>query len=95
MKFKEKSELLNSLIAKTCRLTNDFSAYLLSQFGKRLAAIQYPNNDIEKVIQTLDPNELDDHHSISTRMIKIRFSSIYKPLELTFKQVLNTSAFCK
>ena len=42
-------------------------------------------DDIGKIIQNLKPNKPHGHDNISFRMLKICGSSIYGPLELSFK----------
>ena len=43
--------------------------------------------------QNLDPNKAHGHDSVSIRMLKICGSFIYKPLEMIFKQCIETGVF--
>ena len=46
-----------------------------------------------KIIQNLDPNKVHGHDNISIRMLKICGSSSYKPVEMIFKQCIETGVF--
>ena len=60
---------------------------------KRLHAINFTAEKIEKIIVSLNPNKCHGHDNISIRMFKICSDSICKPLELIFKQALITGVF--
>ena len=60
---------------------------------KRLDTPNFSNNDIEKIMQNLDPNKAHGHDKISIRMMKICGKSICKPLQLIFNQCIDTGAF--
>ena len=60
---------------------------------KRLNTVNVPNNDIEKIIQNLDPNKARGHYKISIRMRKICGKSICKPLQFIFNQCIDTGSF--
>ena len=60
---------------------------------KRLNTLNFSSNDIEKIIQNLDPNKAHDHDKISIRIIKICSKSICKPLQLIFSQCIDTGSF--
>ena len=59
----------------------------------RLSSVSFPQDDIAKIIQNLDPNKAHGHDNISIRMLKICVSSIYKPLEMIFKQCIEIVFF--
>ena len=59
----------------------------------RLSSVSFSQDDITKVIENLDPNKAHGHDNVSIRMLKICGSSIYKPLEMIFKQCIETSVF--
>ena len=59
----------------------------------RLSSVNFSQDDIAKIIQNLDPNKAHGHDNISIRMLKICGSSIYKPLEMIFKQCTETGVF--
>ena len=60
---------------------------------KRLDTLNFSDNDIEKIIEKLDPNKVHGHDKISIRMIKICDKSIFKPLQLIFNQCIDTGSF--
>ena len=60
---------------------------------KRLRTINFKTDNIEKIIESLNPNKAHGHDNISIRMFKICGDTICKPLELVFKQALTTGLF--
>ena len=60
---------------------------------KRLNNLIFSNNDIEKIIQNVDPNKAHGHDKISIHRIKICRKSICKPLQLIFSQCIDTGSF--
>ena len=60
---------------------------------KRLFSVSFSQDDIAKIVQNLDPNKAHGHDNISIRMLKVCGSSIYKPLEMIFKQCIETGVF--
>ena len=59
----------------------------------RLSSVRFSQDDIAKIIQNLDPNKAHGQDNISIRMLKICGPSIYKPLEVIFKQCTETGFF--
>ena len=59
----------------------------------RLPSVSFSQDGIAKIIRNLDPNKAHGHDNISIRMLKICGSSIYKLLEMIFKQFNETGAF--
>ena len=85
--FKKKAELFNCFFAKQCSLISNSSQLPLNlpyTTEKRLNTLNFSNNDIEKIIQNLDPSKAHGHDKINIRMIIICSKSICKPLELIF-----------
>ena len=94
--FKEKKEIFNNFFAKQCSLintNNDLLSVLSKKTHKSLSTIHFTSYDILKIIENLDPNKAHGHDMISIRMIKICNSSIWKPLELTFRSCLQNGKF--
>ena len=94
--FKKKAELFNSFFAKQCSLISNSSELPLNfhyATEKRLNTLNFSDNDIEKIIQNLDPNKAHGHDKISIRMIKICVKSICKYLQLIFSQCIDTGSF--
>ena len=60
----------------------------------RLSSVRFPQDDITKIIQNLDPNKTHGHNNITIWMLKIICgSSIYKPIEMIFKHCMGTGVF--
>ena len=59
----------------------------------RLSSVRFCQDDITKIIQKLDPNKAHGYYKISIHILKICGSSIYKHLELVFKQCIETGVF--
>ena len=59
----------------------------------RLSSVSFYQDAIAKIIQNLDPNKARGYDNVSIRMLKIYGSSIYKPLEMIFKQCIETGVF--
>ena len=94
--FKKKAELFNSIFATQCSLksnTSEVSFNLHYTTEKRLDAVNCSTNDIDEIIQNLDPNKAHGHNKLSTRMMEIYSKSICKPLELMLNRHTNTSSF--
>ena len=82
--------------AKQCSLI-DNNSKLPSQLhyltDNCLSSESFSQDDVAKIIHSLDPNKAHDHDNTSSRMLKISGSSIYKPLEMIFKQCIETVFF--
>ena len=90
--FKKKVELSNSFFAKQCSLLSSSSELpfnLHCTTEKRLNTLHFSNNDIEQIMQNVDPNKAHSHDKISIHMIKICGKSIWKPLQLIFSQSID------
>ena len=64
--------------------------HLLYLTDNYLSFVIFPQDDIAKIIQNLDPNKAHGHDNISIRKLKICGSSIYKPLEMILKKCIET-----
>ena len=94
--FKKKAELFNSFFAKQCSLISNSSELPLNLHyttEKRFNTLNFSNNDIEKIIQNLDPYKAHGHDKISIHTIKICGKSICKPLQLIFSQCIDSGSF--
>ena len=58
-----------------------------------MSSVTFSEDDIEKLIQNLDPNKAHGHDQISIRMLKLCNNSICKPLKIIFNGCLETSTF--
>ena len=89
-------KLLNAYFGKKIILNKNNSkipSYLYCLPNNRLCFVSFSQDDIDKLIQNLDPNKAHDHDNISMRMLKICCYSIYKSLEVIFKQCIETGVF--
>ena len=80
--FKEKAEIFNSFFAKQCSLIKNerkLPPRLHFLTDKRLSIIKFVNNDILKVVQTLNPNKAHGHDKISIRLLKLCGDSLCRP----------------
>ena len=59
----------------------------------RLSALKLAPKNISKIIQNLDPNEAFSFDKISIRVLKLRGSSISKPLSVISHDCLSTGQF--
>ena len=95
-KYKDKTELFNNFFANQCSLIKNSSS-LPSVLFKRtenvISSIDIASDDIEKIIQKLDPNKAHGHDMISIRLLKICGNSIYKPLQLFFRSCIENGKF--
>ena len=86
--FKEEAKLFNSFFAKQCSIIDNGSeipSFPHPKTDKSLSNITFTEKDIEKVIQSLDPNKAHGHDMISIRMLKICGKSIIKSLLIIYK----------
>ena len=71
------------------KLPSNFTPYI----ENRLSTVTFSKDDNGKIIQNLNPNKAHCHDNITIRMLKTCGSSIYRPLELIFKEALSTGLF--
>ena len=94
--LKKKAKLFNGFFAKQCSLIKNsikLPLHLHYLTDNRLSSVIFSQDGIAKIIQTLDPNEAHGHDNIGICMLKICGSSIYKPLDIIFKQCIETVFF--
>ena len=78
-----------SLIRNDSELPTSFTFYT----NNRLSTVSFSHEDVGKIIQNLNQNKAHGHDNISIRMLKICGSTIYRPLEIIFKEALSTGLF--
>ena len=91
----KKANYFNKFLASKCSpLSNSSSlpSSLDSETKARLISINFSDNDILKIIRSLDINKAYGHDDISDRMMKIRDDSI-KPLSITYKNCIKTGIY--
>ena len=59
----------------------------------RLTSIKFDNNDILKIIRSLNVNKAHGHDGISVRMIKMCDESLVQPLSLIFRGCIDTGVY--
>ena len=94
--FEEKAELFNSFFDKQCSLirnNSELPTSLTFYTDNRLSTISFSHEDVGKFIQNLNPNKAHGHDNISIRMLRICGSTIYRPLEIIFKEALINRLF--
>ena len=87
--FRKKAELFNSFFAKQCSLVSNSSELPLNlpySTENRLDTLNVSKNDIEKITQNVDSNEVHGHDKISIHTIKMCGKSIFKYLQPIFSQ---------
>ena len=94
--FKEKGNYFNDFFASQCTPISNDSAlpnYSNSVFNVSLSSIHFEDQDILKIIQSLNYNKAHGYDDISIRLLKICNSSIVRPLSIIFKNCLQTRTF--
>ena len=96
--FKEKANYFNDFFASQCTPISNDSALTNSSnsvLHVSLSSIQFEDQDILKIIPSLNYNKAHDYDDISIRLLKICVSSIVRPLSIIFKNCLQTGTFPK
>ena len=94
--FKEKANHFNAFFASQCtRVSNDsvLPSKTNSVSNVSLSSIQFKDQDILKIIRSLNYNKAHGYEDISIRLLKICDSSTVKPLSIIFKNCLQTGTF--
>ena len=94
--FKKKAELFNSFFDSHRYLIKSDSklpSHLNYKTDYRLLTVNFSIDDIAKMLQNLDPNKAHGHDKIRMRMLQLCGNSICKPLELIFKQSMESGSF--
>ena len=94
--FKKKANHFNAFFASQCIPVSNDSALpstANSVSNISLTSIQIKDQDIFKIIRSLNYNKAHGYDDISIRLLKICDSSIAKPLSIIFKNFLQTGTF--
>ena len=94
--FKEKANHFNAFFASQCTAVSNDSALpstTNSVSNVSLSSIQFKDQDILKIIRSLNYNKAHGYEDISIRLLKICDSSTVKPLSIIFKNCLQTGTF--
>ena len=94
--FFKKANYFNKFFASKCTpLSNSSSlpSSLYLETEARLTSITFSDNDILKIIRSLDINKAHGHDDISVRMVKICDDSMKKPLSVIYKNCIKTGMY--
>ena len=94
--FLEKAKLFNELFSKHYQHLQGNSTLPKSKTyntENRLNDINFENERLLKIIQSLDTNKVHGYDGISIRILKLRSPSIVKPLSIIFQNCLKSSIF--
>ena len=94
--FKIKANYYNNLFASQCSplLNNSkLSGKITYNSAARLTSIKFGNNDILKIIRSLNVNKTHGHDGILVRIIKMCDESLFQPLSLIFKGCIDTGVY--
>ena len=94
--IKKKCDLFNSYFAEQCTpLINDSKLPSVLTFHTEsfLESFHFSADHIGDIIKKLDPNKAHGHDMVSIRMLKLCGDSIWKPLEIIFKNCLKRVYF--
>ena len=89
--FFKKANYFNKFFASKCTPLSNSSSIPSSldlETEARLMSINFSDNDILKIIRSLDINKAHDHDDISIRMVKICDDAISKLLSVIYKNVI-------
>ena len=89
--FLKKANYFNKFFASKCTPLSNSSSLRSSLYLEtevRLTSINFSDNDILKIIRSLDMNKAHGHDDLSLRMVKICDDAIKKPLSIIYKNVL-------
>ena len=90
-KYNDKAEYFKNVFGNQCSLINNSSVpptVLFKQTENIISSINFSSDDIAKITQKLDPNQVHCHDMISISMLKTCCNSIYKPIQLIFQSYI-------
>ena len=78
---------MNFFASKCTPITNDSSLPILLNLNltSKLSVINFTDDDILKIIRSLNINKAHGHDDISVRMIKICDKAIFEPLDVLLR----------
>ena len=94
--FKEKAGLFNELFSSKCTPVtsdNSLSRLVVLNSESSLSAIGFNNDDILKIIRSLNVNKAHGNDTVSVIMIKICDQAIVEPLSIFYKNRIDTGIF--
>ena len=96
--FLVKTNLFNDCFSQQCTTVDNDSPIppnITFATEQKLSTVEFCTDDIVKIIKSLDPNKTHGHNEISIRMIKLRATSIAKPLSILFRNCFENQCFPK
>ena len=94
--FKIKTQLFSSFfVSQFSSIKNDKKLlfHLNYKADNLLLTVYFSVGDITKRLQNLDPSKAHGHDKINIHLLKLCGNSIFKPLELIFKQSMESGSF--
>ena len=94
--FNEKANLFNKYFSSQCNPLPNNSKLPENQTyitKTKLSSFNIEDEDIYKIIKTLDINKAHGHDELSIRMLKLSDKSITKPLSIIFKNCKRKNTF--
>ena len=93
--FKEKANIFNLFFVNQCNLLENGSAIpeVVFKTNHRLNNITFSNDDISKILKTLNPNKAHGYDGISIKMILLCVDTISSPLSKIFKTAIENGIF--
>ena len=94
--FKEKANYFNTFFASHCKpISNNSPLPLVTTpvTNTSLPSISFNDQDILKIINSLNINKVHWYDDVSIRLLKVCDSSIVKPLLIIFKNCLQSGSF--
>ena len=71
-------------------IVNLLPFHLHYKTGNRLLTVNFSIDDMAKILQNLDPNKAHGQDKISIRILQLCGNSVFKSLELIFKQSMES-----
>ena len=94
--FREKANVFNIFLALQCMaIVNDsiLPSTIIYRTENRLSTISFKDEDVLKIIKSLNINKAHGHDDISIRLLQICGAEVVKPLSLIFKNCIQYGIF--
>ena len=94
--FREKANVFNIFFALQCMaIVNDsiLPSTIIYRTENRLSTISFKDEDVLKIIKSLNINKAHGHDDISIRLLQICGAEVVKPLSLIFKNCIQYGIF--
>ena len=94
--IREKANVFNSFFASKCMpIVNDsiLTSTIMCRTENRFLTISFKEEDVLKIIKSLNINKAHGHDDISIRLLQICGAEVVKPLSLIFKNCIQYGIF--